>query len=85
MPHPGGGHPHRPGGGGFSPGFRRGGGGGGGWWPNYYGYGPDVVVMQPPMNDCQFTIQMPSGERVIVTGVCPMPIYGPVTATIRPL
>jgi hypothetical protein len=85
--HPGGGGGH-PGGGGFHPGgggFRRGGWGpGGGWWPNYYGYGPDIVVVQPTTN-CQFTIKMPSGETVTVTGTCPVPITGPVVATIAPL
>jgi hypothetical protein len=75
---PGGGFPR---GGGFAPAYRR----GGGWWPNYYSYGPDVIVVQPPARDCQFTIKMPSGEQVIVTGPCPVAITGPVVATITPL
>lgn len=74
--HPGPFHPYgRAQGRGFAP---------GGWWPNYYAYGPDVVVVQPATN-CQFTLRMPSGEQITVTGTCPVPITGPVVATIAPL
>jgi hypothetical protein len=38
-----------------------------------------------PQNNCQFTIKMPTGESIIVTGVCPVAITGPVVATIAPL
>jgi len=79
--HHGGGHHH--GGGGW----RHGGGGwrrGGGWYPGYYNYGPEVVVV-PPLNNCQFTIQMPTGEQIVVTGSCPVALTGPVKAMITPL
>jgi len=39
----------------------------------------------PPLNNCQFTIKMPTGEQIIVTGTCPVRITGPVVATIAPL
>lgn len=75
----GGHHHHHHGGGG---GFRRW-RGGGGWWPAY-NYGPEIVVV-PPANNCQFTIKMPTGEQIIVTGACPVALTGPVQAMIAPL
>lgn len=74
------GHGHGYHGGGYG---YRGRGPGRGWYP-YYNYAPEVVVVQPT-NNCQFTIKMPNGTQVVVAGVCPVPITGPVVATIQPL
>lgn len=90
----GGGGGHHGGGGGGGGGHHGGGGGGyhygggrgpgRGWYPSY-NYAPEVVVVQPAVRDCQFTIRLPTGEQVNVIGPCPVGITGPVVAMIRPL
>jgi hypothetical protein len=38
-----------------------------------------------PSRNCQFTIKLPTGEQLIVMGVCPVALTGPVAAVITPL